>query len=83
MSDTPSNPSTGTQTSAHAPVSATGAATSAPAPAHAQISQDVWDRAVGTWLDDHVRSSPIAQAPAAWQHLNDVLPRLREILARG
>lgn len=46
------------------------------------ISDDTWNHAVGAWIDAHVRSSPIAQASGAWDHLHAVLPRLRELLER-
>ena len=48
-----------------------------PAPA---VPQAAWDRAVGAWIDAHVRSSSIAQSGDAWAHLNAVLPRLRALL---
>ena len=56
-------------------------APAAPAGAPTAIPQAAWDRAVGAWLDGHVRSSPIAQGAAgAWEHLHNVLPQLRELL---
>ena len=51
----------------------------APAPPGA-VPQAAWDRAVGAWIDAHVRSSSIAQSGDAWAHLNAVLPRLRALL---
>ena len=51
-------------------------------PAPTPIPQASWDRAVGAWFHYHVRSSPIAQATGAWEHLNTVLPRLKELLER-
>lgn len=47
------------------------------------IPQDTWDHAVAAWINDHVRSSPIAQGAAgAWEHLHAALPRLKELLER-
>ena len=54
----------------------------ASADAPTAIPQAAWDRAVGAWVDAHARSSPIAQAAGAWEHLHSVLPRLKEFLER-
>lgn len=52
-------------------------------PPAAAIPQASWDRAVGDWINAHVRSSPITQgASGAWEHLNSVLPKLKEFLER-
>ena len=52
-------------------------------PASTAIPQASWDRAVGDWINAHVRSSPITQgASGAWEHLNSVLPKLKEFLER-
>ena len=54
----------------------------APAPPSA-VPQEAWDRAVGAWINAHVRSSPITQgASGAWEHLHNVLPKLKELLER-
>jgi hypothetical protein len=59
---------------------AAGPAPAAPVDASTAVPQAAWDRAVGAWIDAHVRSSPIAQSGDAWAHLNAVLPRLRTLL---
>lgn len=48
----------------------------------AVISDEAWNRAVGTWIDRHLRSTPLSQASDAWNHLSLTLPRLREYLER-
>ena len=46
------------------------------------ISDEAWDRAFGAWIRDHGRSTPLSQNTEAWNHLNAVAPRLRELLER-
>jgi hypothetical protein len=41
------------------------------------ISDDAWSVALGSWIDAHVRNSPVASATEAWNHLMSVLPNLR------
>ena len=41
------------------------------------ISDVAWSAAVGAWVAADIRSSPIAQTPAAWNHFQDVLPKFR------
>jgi hypothetical protein len=44
------------------------------------ISDEVWNTAVGEWMNTCVRSSAIAQNVGAWNRLNEVLPKLHESL---
>lgn len=45
-----------------------------------KISDEAWNGATSTWIDRHVRNSPLSGATEAWNHLNSVLHRLREYL---
>lgn len=51
----------------------------ATAPA-ATIPEETWETAVSTWINDHLRNSPVAGATEAWNHLHAVLPHLRQYL---
>ena len=51
-----------------------------PAPDISPITVMSWDAALGTWIRDHVRNSPISGATEAWNHLMGVLPHLRDRL---
>jgi hypothetical protein len=72
------------------PASVAVQSTQSPSAAHpasaspaTKISQVSWDRAVGEWINSHVRSSPITQgATGAWEHLNAALPKLKALLER-
>lgn len=44
------------------------------------ISAETFDSAARTWIDGHVRNSPVSGATEAWNHLLGVLPRLRDYL---
>jgi hypothetical protein len=45
-----------------------------------KISDDAWARASGTWVDQHLRSTPVSQSSESWNHLMSVIPRLRDLL---
>lgn len=50
----------------------------------ATFSDEAWDEAVNTWLNDYMRNSPLSQAPAeAWNHLVAGMPELRKLLEKG
>lgn len=44
------------------------------------ISEEVWSNALASWIDGHVRNSPIAGVVEAWNHLQVVLPHLKNLL---
>lgn len=44
------------------------------------VSAEAFDAAARTWVDSHVRNSPVSGATEAWNHLLGVLPRLRDYL---
>lgn len=50
---------------------------SAPTTGNSPIPAHVWEAAVGSWVRDHVRNSPIASATEAWNHLMGILPHLK------
>ena len=41
------------------------------------ISDESWAAATTAWIDNHVRSSPLSQSSAAWNHLMRSLPLLK------
>lgn len=43
----------------------------------ALIPDQTWSRACDAWIADHIRSSPVAQAAEAWNHLMQALPHLK------
>jgi len=48
-----------------------------PVGAGTAISDTAWNTAVGAWIAADIRSSPIAQTSAAWNHFQDSLPKFR------
>lgn len=44
------------------------------------ISDEAWNQAIGSWVNDHLRSTPVAQNTDGWNHLMGVIPKLRELL---
>jgi hypothetical protein len=51
-----------------------------PATTSSVISDEAWSNASSTWVNNHVRNSPISGAVEAWNHLGAVLPLLRNYL---
>lgn len=53
-----------------------------PEPEHSLpgISDAAWSSATGKWVDSWIRNSPIANDVGAWNRLNEVLPKLKELL---
>jgi hypothetical protein len=45
-----------------------------------EIDDDAWIVATSRWINEHVRSSPIARSTEAWNHLGLILPHLRGML---
>lgn len=45
-----------------------------------EVPEDAWTVAVATWINNHVRNSPIAGSVEAWNHLGGVLPELKRLL---
>jgi hypothetical protein len=44
------------------------------------IDDEVWAIATSRWINEKVRSSPIAQSTEAWNHLGIILSNLREYI---
>ena len=52
-----------------------------PAPSSSSvISDEVWESAAGEWINSHLRSSPLAGATDAWNHVMGAIPHFRSIL---
>lgn len=45
-----------------------------------KISDEAWSNAIGAWVDQYLRSTPVTQTSEGWNHLVSVIPRLRELL---
>jgi len=58
-------------------VTGTGTVAAAPAPTPAPAPRDEVDNVVDSWLDEHVRGSPVAQATEAWNYLIGALDHLK------
>jgi len=50
------------------------------APTGNKISDSAWQAAVGSWMDRHVKNSPIAQNTDAYNHLSSIADNLRDLL---
>lgn len=71
MSDEPKTASSRYQTETRAaptPVAETAAPLIPDAP---------WDRAIAAWVSEHLRSSPVSQNTAGWNHLMSAISRLK------
>lgn len=44
------------------------------------ISAAAWETATTSWINDHVRNSPVSGFTEAWNHLMSALPHLRSAL---
>jgi hypothetical protein len=44
------------------------------------IDDSSWESAIGQWINNHLRNSPLAGATEAWNHVMGALPHLRTYL---